>query len=241
MGDQPRIRPDDFGALYDRFQAPISRYDCGRMCAPLNGGEPVCCSTQNAVPVVQKAEWRLLESRTDMWRRFKPYDAATRTIVRELTTSCVAIECRGARHCERDNRSLACRAFPFFPYITKEREFVGLAYYWDFEDRCWVISNLSIVDRDFVRDFVATHELLFARDAEEFDTFRDHSAAMRRVFTRWKRPIPLIGRDGGYLKVLPRGGRIVPARIEEFRALGPYRSEKAYRKAVAEAGGTLPD
>src|SRR5262249_15363385 len=98
---------------------------------------------------------------------------------------------------ERENRSMACRAFPFYPYITRENEFVGLAYYWDFEDSCWVISNLAVVDADFVREFVRAHEMLFEVDRDEFDTFRQQAADMRRVFSRRNRYIPLIGRDGG--------------------------------------------
>ena len=101
MTEKSLITPDDFRQIYERFQASISRFDCGRKCAPLNGGEPVCCSTGHAIPVVQKIEWEHLKSRTDMWRRFKPYDAATRKIVKELGPSCCAVECRGARHCDR--------------------------------------------------------------------------------------------------------------------------------------------
>ena len=75
------IKAADFASLYEGFTAPVSRFDCGRKCAPLNGGEPVCCSTQNAVPVVHKVEFELLKSRTDLWSKFKPYDYATRQIV----------------------------------------------------------------------------------------------------------------------------------------------------------------
>ena len=60
------LKADDFGSLYKDFNAPISRFDCGRKCAPLNGGEPVCCSTQNAVPVVHKVEFEFLKARTDL-------------------------------------------------------------------------------------------------------------------------------------------------------------------------------
>ena len=141
------ITPADFATLYDGFTAPVSRFDCGRKCAPLNGGEPVCCSTQNAVPVVHKVEFDLLKTRTDLWSKFKPYDYATRQIVAELTSDCMAIHCKGARHCERDNRTIACRGFPFYPYLTRERQFVGIGTYWVFEDRCWMMSNLEIVDR----------------------------------------------------------------------------------------------
>jgi hypothetical protein len=234
------MQPADYGRLYDEFKASVSRYDCGRFCAPLNGGEPVCCTTGHAIPVVDKTEFQLLKSRTDLWHRFKPTDASSRTIVSDLHPACTAIECKGARHCERDNRTLACRAFPFYPYITRAGEVVGLATYWIFEDRCWLMSNMQVVEREFVREFLAAYELVFAKDAEERKVMREHSANHRRLFSRRGRIIPLIGAAGGYLKVMPRTGEIRPARFEEFKKIGPYRSETAYRRAVKEAGGTLP-
>jgi hypothetical protein len=38
---------------------------------------------------------------------------------------------------------------------------------------------------------------------------------------------------------MPRSGEIRPAKITEFKKIGPYRSEKAYQRAVKEAGGTV--
>jgi len=230
-----RATPDDFKIIYDKFRAPVARLDCGRKCAPLNGGEPVCCSTQNAVPLVLKAEFELLKTRSDLWHKFKPYDAATRKIVRELHHSCAAIECKGVALCERENRSLACRAFPFYPYITGNGEFAGLAYYWSFEQTCWVISNLSVIDKTFVDEFVAVHEYLMTTDTDEKENFTAFSANMRRVFSRRGRAIPLIGRDGKFYKVLPKSGRILPADPKKFPKHGPYKTEKAYRRAVREA------
>ena len=230
-----RITPADFAVIYDRFQSSISRYDCGQHCAPLNRGEPVCCTTRDAIPVVDKAEFALLRGRTDLWRRFKPHDAASRKIVEELHPTCAAIECKGARHCQRDNRTLACRSFPFFPYVTRTGEIIGLAYYWTFEDRCWVISNLKIVERAFVRDFLSAYDYLFEKDPEEFQTMKDYSATMRRVFSRANRFIPIIGRDGGYFKVMPKSGEVRPARVEEFKPHGPYKSPQAYQRAVKAA------
>ncbi|HYM29866.1 MAG TPA: hypothetical protein VEU47_01115 [Candidatus Cybelea sp.] len=221
--------------IFDSFEAPVSRFDCGRMCAPHNDGEPVCCSTRYAVPVVEKEEYRLLRSRTDMWRRYKPDDAVGRQIVDELPTTCLAVECRGARHCERDNRSLACRAFPFFPYLTREGEFIGLGYYWTFEDLCWVISNLQVVDKAFVDEFVGAYELLMREDKSEYDNFLSHSAYMRRVFSRWSRFIPLIDRNGGFLKVLPHGGRVVPCAPEALPRHAPYRGKKTRPEALDAA------
>jgi hypothetical protein len=98
-----------------------------------------------------------------------------------------------------------------------------------------VISNLTVVDADFIREFVTAHEMLFEADPEEYDTFKEQSASMRRVFTRRNRVIPLIGRRGGFFKVLPRGGKIVAADPAKFRKHGPYKSDHAYARAVKEA------
>ena len=231
------MTPADFAVVYDKFKAAVSRYDCGKFCSPLNDGSPVCCSTQHAVPVVDKAEYKFLKSRTDLWHSFKPYDAATRQIVEELHHTCCAIECKGARHCERDNRSVACRAFPFYPYITRAGDFVGLGTYWTYEDRCWLISNMKVVERDFVQEFVAAYEYIFAKDAEEYATMKSHSASHRRVFSRRGIPIPLSGREGGFLQVLPRSGRILPLPASRLPKFGAYVSQAAYREAVERAGG----
>ncbi len=229
----------DYEKIFKKFGSAISeKYDCGRMCAPLNKGEPVCCSTQHAVPIVTREEWQLLRRRTKMWHKFTPYDASTREIVAELSSDCRAIECKGAAKCERHNRTLACRSFPFFPYFTRERELVGLSYYWSFEDRCWVISNLKIVDQTFIQEMIVNYEYLFSKDDDEEDAFVEQSASMRRVFSRQNRSIPLIGRDGGYFKVLPKsGGKIVPAKLKDFKKHGPFVSDRAYRAEIKECEG----
>jgi hypothetical protein len=235
------MQPADYGRLFDQFQANISRQDCGKYCAPLNDGEPVCCTTGHAIPIVDKTEYALLKTRTDLWHPFKPRNASDREVLSDMHKTCMAIECKGVRHCERDNRTLACRAFPFYPYITREDEVVGLATYWTFEDRCWLMSNFQVVERTFVKEFIAAFALVFEKDPLERKTMRNHSANHRRQFTRQNRIIPLIGKDGGFLKVMPRSGEIRPAKITEFQKIGPYKSERAYAKAVKEAGGTLPD
>ncbi len=225
----------DYGRLFRGFEAPVMTYDCGKKCAPLNGGEPVCCTTAHAVPVMNRAEFEFLRGRSDLWRRFRPRDAYERGLVDDMDDSIVACECKGARHCERENRSLSCRTFPFFPYVTREREFLGLSYYWTFEDRCWVLSNLRRVGRPYIEEFMATYDAIFDHDPEELETMRNWSATMRRVFSRWNRPIPVVQRDGTWVQVRPHGRGIRPASKRTFTKHGPYRSKKAYAKAVREA------
>ena len=212
--------------IFDAFQAPVSRFDCGRKCAPLNEGIPVCCDTGHAIPLVDKHEWWLLQSRSDLWHRYVARDADAKRELKDKHRDCRAVECKGFQHCERENRSMACRAFPFFPYITREDEVVGLACFWNFEDRCWVQSNLQIVDPKFVRECIRGYEMLFAADKAERDANREQSAAMRRVFTRWNRIIPLLGRDGEFLAVEPGTHRIRKAHWREYPRHVAFKDEK---------------
>ncbi len=214
-----------YRTIHDTFQAPVSQFDCGRKCAPHNGGEPVCCSTEHAIPVADKPEFDLLRARTDLWRPYTPTDAQARRELADLHEDCVAIECKGARHCERDNRTMACRAFPFFPYMTRAGEILGLSYYWSFEDRCWVISNLGIVTPAFVRECIESYERVFAADRDEYDVYLRLAADMRRVFARRNAIIPIVGRDGAFFAIEPRTHVLRPASPSEFPAFGPYRNE----------------
>ena len=68
-------------------------------------------------------------------------------------------------------------------------------------------------------------EALFAVDEDERAGMIEHSASMRRVFTRRNQPIPLVGLEGGFFAVEPRTHVIRPARVEEFLRHGPYRDE----------------
>ena len=123
----------------------------------------------------------------------------------------MAIHCKGARHCERDNRTIARRGFPFYPYPTRQKQFVGIGTYWVSEDRCWMMSNLEIVDRTFVEEFVATYEALFVKDHSEFTTYVDFSASARRVYSRWKREIRCSAARASFI-VEPSTGDIRPGR-----------------------------
>jgi hypothetical protein len=222
-------RPEDFAHVYERFQAPISKkYDCGYKCAPINEGIPVCCDHDRAVPVADKGEWDLLRKRTDLWSIYKPKNKTEEKEFGDMAAGCKAILCKGVKHCERDNRTLACRAFPFFPYFNKEKELVGLSYYWGFEKLCWVISNMTIVEKPFVEEMIYASEYLFKKDQDELDTYIGYSATMRGVFTKRNRYIPVIGRDYKLYLVKPgSGGEMMQVTKAEFeKKLAKFSGDK---------------
>ena len=135
----------------------------------------------------------------------------------------VLIACQGYLLCQRGFRSITCRAFPFFPYITRQGQFIGLSVYWEYEERCWVINNLQVVSHEYREEFIHTFDDLFARLPEELEVFRQFSARMRRVFGRRHSAIPLLHRNGGYYKISPQDGRARKISPEKFRLYGPYK------------------
>lgn len=214
----------DFAALYRRFEAPIAVLDCGERCAPHNEhGVPFCCDTRHAVPTAYDAEWAFLKHNTGLWHLWQGRsEAERRRLEKETPDGMVLLECLGHRLCQRGYRAITCRAFPFFPYITRDDWFIGMSYYWQYEYACWVISNLQVVTAEYLGQFIAAFDELFEHMPEERESYRQYSSTMRRVFGRWHRAIPLLHRNGKMYKVTPRNGRM--RRVEAWRLpkFGPY-------------------
>lgn len=215
----------NYAVLYHHFEAPIARFDCGKKCAPYNElAVPFCCDTQHAVPTAYLAEWTHLSSSTDLWHLWQSKDPKeTERLHKQTPESQVLIECKGYQHCQRSFRSITCRAFPFFPYITHQGEFVGLSYYWEYEDRCWVISNLKVVTQEYRRQFILAYETIFSKMPLELKGFRHHSRVMRQVFGQNKRAIPLLHRNGYTYKISPHNGRKRRIPAENMSTFGPYK------------------
>jgi hypothetical protein len=168
-------------------------------------------------------EWRFLQANTDLWHTWQDDDPkVTKRLSSELPKGLILIECLGHKLCQRSFRSVTCRAFPFFPYISKGNEFLGLSYYWEYEDRCWVISHLDTVTPNYVQEFVNAFETLFENIPEEFGNFRYHSIIMRRVFGRQKRNIPLFHRNGNHYLVTPKNGQLDRIDRVDLPKFGPY-------------------
>lgn len=211
----------DFFILYSGFHSPIAELNCGDRCAPYNErGVPFCCDTRHAVPTAYQEEWEYLRLNTALWHLWDPGNSAQKVALQKQTPKGqVLVECLGHTLCQRNFRALTCRAFPFFPYITREGEFVGLSTYWEYEDRCWVISNLHVVSREYLAQFLHTYERLFELKPEELENFHYFSTQMRRVFGRRHRAITLLHRNGNFYKVTPRDGRmrrVSPDRLPKY-------------------------
>ena len=225
LSQMSEIRGINFKSIYARFNSPIASFDCGQKCAPYNEhGVPFCCDLNHAVPTAYDDEWIYLNNKSRLWQLFEIKDAFDNLALNEdLPEGQVLIKCLGHEFCQRQFRSITCRAFPFYPYLTLEGEFIGLSYYWQYEERCWVINNLKIVNPNYVAEFVRSYDTLFDLYPSEVENFRYHAIVMRRLFGRRKRRIPLLHRNGMFYKVTTRNGNLRKINPDNFSLYGPYK------------------
>lgn len=225
--------------IIDNFSANITNWDCGKKCAPLNNGMgPVCCDTNHAVPVGEKSEFEALMKRTDLWHIYKGNPKDVKELKKDMTSRCGLYECKGAASCERNNRSFCCRTFPFYPFFDKKKNLIGLTIYWEFRDRCWLMSNLHLINQEFIDQFIASYNFLFEKDEDERETYYEQSITMRRTYSQLKLKIPLVTLDNKLAEYDPSTGNLKyiakPVKYE------PFRNLKEYTKAVKEAEGIMP-
>jgi hypothetical protein len=222
----------DILGLYADFDLPITELDCGQMCAPHNpSGKPFCCDICEAVPAGYQSEWKTLEPRTDLWHPWRGDECGSdplgsqdrQQLDNSLPDGMILLACLGPQACQRPYRLLSCRQFPFFPYVSSDYRFLGLAYDWEFENSCWVISNLGRVSDAYRQAFIETYDHLFALFQDEFENYAARSEEMREQYIGLHRRIPLLHRNGGYHLISPaseRLTRIPPDRLPRF---SPYK------------------
>jgi hypothetical protein len=219
----------DVRSLYDGFDAPVAVLDCGQKCAPHNpNGKPFCCDICHAVPAAYQQEWEYLQTNTNLWHEWRGDECASgakeehKKLLAETPENMLLLACLGPAQCQRPFRALSCRQFPFFPYVTSDYRFLGLAYDWEFENTCWVISNLGTVTETYRQQFVETHDRLFAFSQDVFESYHTHSEIMREHFASLHRRIPLLHRNGGFYLLSPRSERLKQVPVEHLPKFGFY-------------------
>jgi len=218
----------NYGIIYRNFKAPIAEIDCGDKCAPFNErGIPFCCDTQHAIPTAHRDEWDYLRVKTNLWHPWKPVVQEDYDRLKEITPEDhILISCLGHEKCQREYRSITCRTFPFFPYINQQGSFLGISVYWEYEDRCWIISNLNVVTRLYQDQFISTFDKIFEKDFGEHEIYRRHSELARHVFAQKKRSILLLHRDGSIRRVSPHSGRMRSVPTQQLPRFGVYKLAK---------------
>jgi hypothetical protein len=219
--------------LYKNFNSSITNSDCGLKCSPYNeGGKPFCCDICHAVPTAYDQEWNYLKENTSLWFPWtaescldSKEEAQKERIELESETpdNMVLIECLGPASCERDYRTFTCRQFPFFPYIDSQGNFIGISYYWEYEEHCWVISNLAEVTKTYLNEFIKTYDKIFILKPKELENYQYHSERMRDTFNEKRRAIPILHRNGSHYKITTHNERIRKCKTTINQKFGFYK------------------
>jgi hypothetical protein len=233
------LTPADLRALFDGFDSPIAKLDCGKKCASHNvNSKPFCCDICHAVPAAFTSEWVYFQATTDLWHAYRgdecdasrdtstslsaSPEAGRRVPDSDLPSGMLPLACLGPARCQRDYRALSCRAFPFFPYVTSDYRFLGLACEWDFESTCWVISNLSAVTDKYRIEFLRTFDHFLATFDDVFENYAYHSELMRVHYASRRRRFPLLHRNGRAYLVSPVSERMQRVEISSLPRFGVY-------------------
>lgn len=115
-------------SYYRILDEEISEIDCGTLCATMNHGVPLCCSTKFAIPLLYKSELEFLNGKSDLWSPWTPVSPREKKLALSADAQEIYCQCRGVEHCIRDERSLACRTFPLEPYLEDNGSLSGLVF-----------------------------------------------------------------------------------------------------------------
>lgn len=223
MKNQPD--PVFFQELYRLFSDPITDVDCGEKCGPHNYlGVPFCCDVQHTVPAALQEEWDYLKPRTDLWRTWQGFSSGeTQDLNDELQEGHVLLVCQGYQYCQRPFRTLSCRAFPFFPFLDRDGTFLGLSYYRDYRDECWVISNLDLVSARFAEEFRNGFKRLFEVYPGLKEGYRRYSELVRDQTREAGEQVVLLQPGQRIFLLDPVSENLEEIDTGSLPAYGPYR------------------
>ncbi|WP_367898529.1 hypothetical protein AB3N61_03905 [Leptospira sp. WS58.C1] len=191
--DPKALTEDEIQYYYTLLQEEVTEYNCGSLCAPSNGGIPVCCQADNALPALYKAEYEMLSKRTDLWKAYVPM---TREEKKDFAVydhrKITFCECKGVAHCERENRSISCRTFPLEPYLDTRGVLVGLVFMQEFQTKCPLTSRAKDIRQEFIDNHFLFWEKLLFRVESEYEVYTESSKAYRRKRKRTGVEFPIL-------------------------------------------------
>ncbi|MCS7206034.1 MAG: hypothetical protein NZ853_10090 [Leptospiraceae bacterium] len=177
---------------YSLLEEEITDYDCGELCKPYNQGVPYCCSTDNAVPLLYKAEYDYLRSIGDQWKKWYPKTKEDHKLKKQETKDQIFCECKGHLHCIRSQRSISCRTFPLEPYLDRRGVFVGLTFIKAFTEKdektgkvkCPLTQRYKDIRQEFIDSHFIFWEKILLRREEEYETYLQTSKELRKEFRK---------------------------------------------------------
>lgn len=186
----------DIDALLKGFDAPVTAFDCGQLCSPLNDGVPVCCESNGVIPVLYHKEYAILNERSKLWQAFRPSCPSEQAMADELPDYQLAV-CSHNCSSERENRSLNCRSFPFLPYFDFDGEIVGLVFDLDSaQGKCPLVDLPQTITKAYLRQAINFWKAVTEVEDEEREFYQEESARMRTHFSDLGQSVLVLVEEG---------------------------------------------
>jgi hypothetical protein len=187
-----RLTEKQIRRFYRLLSTPMTRFNCGRLCAPANGGIPLCCDRSEVIPILFLGEFRWHRARSRFWKRTRPRNRGEKKLMDEATAYTVFAECPGVKDCRRSLRALVCRLYPFEPYVAKDGHVKGLVYSEGARtnDACPLIGRKRNTYRgEYIRNAIQVWSEILASIPEEQELYYDESRKLDRKYRRKKTPL----------------------------------------------------
>lgn len=160
--------------LYALLQEPMIDFDCGTLCAPGNGGIPVCCDEKLTKPVLFRGELTWHQQTSDFWQPV--------TESEELGPEEVYASCPGCNKCDRSLRALVCRTYPFEPFLDEEGALLGLTFNYYEAGRCPLLVKKDLVlNPQYILNSLLFWDFVFQHDEEQYELYMDNSDDLREA------------------------------------------------------------
>ncbi len=172
-----------------RFQRLLSvrmiDFDCGKLCAPANGGIPHCCDSEGIVPVLFREEFNWQKKNGKFWSEIQTLNKHIRKMKEESASYYVFATCPTPAKCRRSRRSLNCMSFPFEPQVNQSGEVIGLVFTDNGKDGCPLMKKpRRIFNPLYISNSILFWQELLDLYPDEMDLYIRESAKRQRKLKR---------------------------------------------------------
>ncbi|MDO8283210.1 MAG: TIGR04282 family arsenosugar biosynthesis glycosyltransferase [Thermodesulfovibrionia bacterium] len=233
-----RITEREMKRFHDLLSVSMIDFDCGKLCAPKNGGIPSCCENDSVVPILFHEEYKMHRRNGSFW---KPAEktAEVKKYIKECEDYYVFSSCPGPKGCIRDQRSFNCMTFPFEPHIKKDGEIAGLSYLNGSDINCSLIGKpKKTYNPKYISNSIKFWKELFEHYPEEREVYMDESRKRERKAKRTGKRFKLFKDEYNDTKNAfiifvrtPEAGKV---KTRLMKDLGSDKTLKAYKSFVAD-------
>lgn len=233
-----RITEKDIERFQDLLSVKMIDFDCGKLCAPGNGGIPRCCENDSVVPILFQEEYKLHRRGGKFWKLAEKTEEV-RQYIKECEDYYVFASCPGPQKCIRTQRSFNCMTFPFEPHINKYGEVVGLSYLNSREIKCSLIDKpKKTYNSKYISNSIKFWNELFKHYPEEREVYMDESRKRERKAKKAGKRFKLFKDEysdtSNALIIFVRTPEAGKVKTRLMKDLGSDRTLRAYKSFVAD-------